>query len=156
MIEIEGLTPDPDKQRASSRPWPIGSQEQERPLADRLDAAYNANFTAEEEGIKESFGDKAAKLKRGVFGHNIDLKDALEKSGPYGEKARLRMVLQTGATDAARYDADQINKNIFIPLSADEKVLLDKLIRDKVIIEIKSRNPEYRGPEGADVDGRTA
>jgi hypothetical protein len=154
MIEMEGFDqPKPEDARplvsaAAARPWSTGTQDQERPMADKVQAAFNKNRIAEEESVKRTLSMNLGRLKRMVFGHDIDLKDALEKSGEYGEEARLRMILQRSATDAAKTEMHEINSRIFDRLSPKERQQVDELARARRIIEIASYKPEYRIPEG--------
>ena len=161
MIDIEGLGKlgDDTVKKAvgtAARPWSIGTPDQERPAYNMMEAMYARSLKAEEASLKVTLKDKATQLRRSIFGHDVDLKSTLEKAGPVGERARLRMVLQNTATDAARFEMEQIHKRIYEPLSPTDKVLLDKLVRDRVIIEIHQRNPKYRFPEGKDVNGASA
>lgn len=146
-ISLEGFER-PEENRPRQRAWTPGTQDTERPMYEKVQAAFNKNRVAEEESIKKTLAAGLARLKRSVVGHDVDLKNALEKSGPYGEKARLRMVLQRSATDAAKTEMDTINDRIFNDLSGEDKARVDELMRARRIIEIQSYKPDYKVPEG--------
>lgn len=147
-ISLEGFETPKEEPKKQPRAWPTGSADQERPSYEKVNAVFDNNRRAEEEAAKKSFSSMAARFKRGVFGHDLDLKNALEASGEYGEKARMRMVLQRSATDAAKTEMDQINARIFNDLTPGEKKNVDDLMRARRIIEIQGYKPEYRIPEG--------
>ncbi|TXH57601.1 MAG: hypothetical protein E6Q97_04190 [Desulfurellales bacterium] len=125
--------------QGAGRAWPIGSEEFEKAAAAKVQATFNETLKVQEEAVKRSFGTAAERVTRSVVGHDVTLKNALEKSGPYGEKAKARMVLQRGATDAARIEMEQINDRIFNDLKPEEKKLVDELARARRIVEIDDK-----------------
>lgn len=146
-LKIEGFTDEDFVKakdtfdKAAGRTWAVPDADQEKVAASKVQAAFNKSFAIEEESAKVTLGSRMARLRRGVIGHDYDVKAALEGAGPYGEQAKARMVLQRGATDAAKVELDRINEKIFNRLMPEEKKNLDEIMRARRIIEIDS----YKG-----------
>src|SRR3990167_5640432 len=144
MLDIEGFeNPLEIRKKAemgARRTWPVGTQEQERPIYEKVQAALDKHRAAEEQASRSTLGDKITQVKRLVIGHDIDLRNALDKAGPLGVEARLLRVLQDRATDAAKVEMQRISKTIF-NISSKEKKLIDDLTMIRRDIQIASYRP---------------
>lgn len=121
---------------ATGRAWPLGSEEYEKAAAAKVQATFNDSLARQEKSVKQNFGGSMSRIKRGLIGHDVDLRVLLENSGEYGQLAKDRMVLQRGATDAARVEMQAVNERIFNDLAPADKKLVDELARARRIVEI--------------------
>jgi len=94
-----------------------------------------------EQSLKD-FGVKALKkARRAFYAHDYDIRKDLKNAGPAGEIAHDRMVVQNGATMAAKVKMDEFNKNVFDKFNHDDRNAIDEVTRLRRIIQID----KYKG-----------
>ena len=136
-------------------------------IVDKAWIVPNPNATAElvaerfkqvqadnEKGRKIISVANAKALRRAIVSPDYDLMKSLEKAGGYGEEARLRRVVQDGATMAGISKSKKIFQVIFDDLSSQEKAIVDIIARARRIIQIDKykgvgsvKHAEGTGPE---------
>lgn len=91
---------------------------------------------------RKSFSTKVLnKARRAFYAHDYDIRNDLQNAGPAGEVAHNRMVIQNGATMAAKVKMDAFNKDVFDKLSHSERKTVDEITRLRRIIQID----KYKG-----------
>lgn len=142
-IEIEGidLAGDSIKKNlgaAGTSAWRVTS---EADAVKQVESIFNASVEASEAGRKISAKDMLKRTRRAVVAHDYDLRHELENAGAYGEHAVNRLIVQNGATMAAKTKMNKINAGIFDGLSKEGKSTLDQIVRARRIIQID----KYKG-----------
>lgn len=106
-----------------------------------VEKTFDASFQASAEGQKISAADMLKRTRRAIVAHDYDLRAELNRAGEYGLKAEQRLIVQSGATMAAKTKMNNINEGIFDSLSREDKGLLDRVVRARRIIQIDA----YKG-----------
>lgn len=91
---------------------------------------------------RKAFADNAvSKARRAVYAHDYDLRTSLKNAGPAGELAHAKLVVQNGATMAAKVSLDKFNARVFDKLNHAQRQQLDEVTRLRRIIQID----KYKG-----------
>lgn len=142
-IEVEGLenvlpAAKAAAREASAKSWAVANPAQS---AQKVEQVFDKSVKAYDEGVKSTSMDLLRKARRAVVAHDYDLRANLEQAGTYGQMALDRLVLQHGATMAAKTKMDSVSTAIFDKFSGADRKILDQLVRARRIVQID----KYKG-----------